>query len=112
MSIKIELTKESCLADKRNLRALKSLVGYSEGCSFEMFTVGKTQYKLKYDYIAMKLIGDISWSQIEYIKLFDYFDNPIEPTPEELTLFELETSYDWLFSNKEKADDFIQKHLE
>ena len=28
-----------------------------------------------------------------------------------LTLFELETSYDWLFSNKEKADDFIQKHL-
>ena len=102
MSIKIELTKESCLADKWNLQALKSLIGYNERRSFEMFTVGKTQYSLKYDYIAMKLIGNIGWSQIEYIKLFDYFDNPIEPTPEELTLFELETGYEWLFSSKEK----------
>ena len=112
MSIKVELTKESCLSDKRNLQALKSLIGYSARSSFEVCTVGKIQYRLMCDFIAVKLVDNTGWSQIEYIKLFDYFDNPIEPTPEELTLFELETSYDWLFSNKEKADDFIQKHLE
>ena len=42
----------------------------------------------------------VGWNHIEYIKLFDYFDNPIEPTSEELTLFELETGYEWLFSSR------------
>lgn len=101
MSIKVELTKESCLSDKRNLQALKSVVGYNERRSFEVYDVGKTKYRLMYDFIAVKLRDMIGWNHIEYIKLFDYFDNPIEPTSEELTLFELETGYEWLFSSRE-----------
>ena len=103
MGINVELTKESCLSNKRNLQALKSLIGYNEGRGFEVYgAVGKTKYRLTYGFIAVKLVGSNEWIQIEYIKLFDYFDNPIEPTPEELTLFELETGCEWLFSYKEK----------
>ena len=46
MSIKVELTKESCLSDKRNLQALKSVVGYNERRIFEVYDVGKTKYRL------------------------------------------------------------------
>jgi len=103
----VEFTKENCCGNKgfdfAYALVLKSGLEYirhSEDLWFVLF-YNKQKYATVYccgDIVSNKFMAYTKGANIDFPDLFNYFENPLQPTSVECTLFKLEFGVDWIIS--------------